>query len=66
MGIPPVPPVPGDDSIISGKKSAFSKNVSGLSTIPIQQKNDQMNSNNNNLWGVYESNLIKEKVINNP
>ena len=45
------------------EKSAFSKNVLGWSPLPIQQKNDQVDSDNNNLG---ESNMIKEKVINNP
>ena len=44
------------------QQSAFSKNVSGWSPKPIQQKNDPVDSNNNNLW---ESNMIKEKVIKN-
>ena len=33
------------------------------STPSIQQKNDQVDSDNNNMG---ESNMIKEKVINNP
>ncbi len=44
------------------QQSAFSKNVSALSPKPIQQ-NYQVDSNNNNLG---ESNMFKEKVINNP
>ena len=44
------------------QKSAFSKNVSGWSPLPIQQKNYQMDINNNNMG---ESNMIKEKVNNN-
>ena len=45
------------------QQSAFSKNVLGWSPKPNQQKNYQVDSNNNNLW---ESNMFKEKVINNP
>ena len=45
------------------EQSAFSKNVSGWSPKPIQQKKYQVDSNNNNLG---ESNMIKEKIINNP
>ena len=45
------------------QKSVFSKNVSGWSPKPIQQKKYQVDSHNNNLR---ESNMIKEKVINNP
>ena len=45
------------------QQSAFSKNVLGWSPLPIQQKNDQVDSDNNNLG---ESNMIKEKVIKNP
>ncbi len=41
---------------------AFSKNVLGWSPLSIQQKNYQVDSDNNNLE---ESNMIKEKVINN-
>ena len=44
------------------QQSAFSKNVSGWSPLPIQQKNYQVDSNNNNLG---ESNMFKEKIINN-
>ena len=43
----------------SDKKSAFNKNVLVWSPLPIQQKNEQVDSNNNNLG-------IKEKIINNP
>ena len=45
------------------QQSAFSKNVLGWSPLPIQQKNDQVDSDNNNMG---ESNMIKEKVINRP
>ena len=46
------------------QKSSFSKYVSGWSPLPFQQKkNYQVDSNNNNLG---ESNMIKEKIINNP
>ena len=45
------------------QQSAFSKNVSGWSPLPIQQKNYQVDSDNNNMG---ESNMIKEKIINNP
>ena len=45
------------------QQSAFSKNVSGWSPKPIQHKNYQVDSKNNNLG---ESNMIKEKVIKNP
>ena len=51
------------DEGVLWQKSAFSKNVLGWSPKPIQQKNYQVDSNNNNMG---ESNMIKEKVINNP
>ena len=71
-------PSPGDDSKISQattthhltfnheghlwQQIASSKYVSGLSPLPIQQKNYQVDSNNNNLG---ESNMIREQIINN-
>ena len=45
------------------EKSATSKNVSGWSPLPIQQKSDQVDRDNNNLG---ESNMIQEKVIKDP
>ena len=45
------------------QKSAFRKNVFGWSPLSIKQKNDQVDNDNNNHG---ESNMIKEKVINNP
>ena len=62
MGHPPPPPTfRGEGDKL--QQSAFSKNVSGWSPKPIQQKNNQVDSENNNQG---ESNMIKEKFIKNP
>ena len=61
-GHPPQPPTFNNEGGL-WQQSAFSKYVLGWSPKPIQQKNYQVDSDNNNLG---ESTMIQEKVINNP
>ena len=73
MGTVPLPPVPGDDSTITLAATthppSFDKKVPLIKLIPFypsSKKNyhvDTVDSNNNNL---IKSNMMWEKIINNP
>ena len=60
-----VPPVPGDDSIMPGATTHPPPPITfnHEAVLYPSSKNYQVDSDNNNLG---ESNMVKEKVINNP